>query len=155
MANLREALCRLEKQVTIDVLSALYETPPMGPPGQPWYLNAVCGGSTELEPQELLASLKKIERGMGRMPTVRWGPRPIDIDLLFYDDLVLDSPELVIPHPGIPHRPFVLAPLADIAPHLIHPRLGAPIALLLDRLSDKAKEMRRIAEPGEWYPCMR
>lgn len=152
-ANLREAVCRLEQQVTVDALSALYETPPMGPPDQPRYLNAACGGVTELEPEELLAFIKGVEREMGRTPTVHWGPRIIDIDILFYGDRVLSAPELVIPHPGIPHRPFVLAPLADIAPELTHPHLGESIsALLRARLSDSA-QIRRIREQEEWYPC--
>jgi len=150
-ANLREAICRLEKRVAIDALSALYETLPMGPPDQPWYLNAACGGVTELKPGELLAFIKGVERKMGRTPTVHWGPRIIDIDILFYDDRVLSTPELVIPHPGIPYRLFVLAPLADIAPELTHPHLGEPIsALLRARLSD-SDQIRRIGEREEWY----
>jgi 2-amino-4-hydroxy-6-hydroxymethyldihydropteridine diphosphokinase len=154
-ANLGSAVHRLEKQVTIDVLSALYETPPMGPSDQPRYLNAACGGATELKPEELLAFIKGVEQKMGRVPTVRWGPRIIDIDILFYGDCAIGTPELVIPHPGISHRIFVLAPLADIAPELTHPNLGEPIsALLKARLSD-SDQYRRIAEREEWYPCMK
>ena len=152
-ANLREAVRRLEQRVAIDALSAQYETPPMGPPDQPWYLNAVCGGATELEPRELLASVKRIEREMGRVPTVHWGPRIIDIDILFYDDLVLDSPELVIPHPGILHRPFVLVPLADIAPEFVHPHLGESVSALLQARLSHSCRVRRIVEREEWYPC--
>lgn len=154
-ANLREALRRLGEQVALDSVSALYETPPLGPPDQPWYLNAACCGGTELGPRELLTFIKDIERGMGREPTVRWGPRVIDIDILFYDSLILHTPELVIPHPGIPDRSFVLAPLTDIAPKLIHPQLKEPISVLLDRLLGGSQVPRRIAEAEEWYPCTR
>ena len=153
--NLREAVHRLGGRVAIDGLSALYETPPMGPPDQPWYLNAACTGSTELGPEELLIFVKEIERGMGRVPTRRWGPRLIDIDILFYDDLILASPDLTIPHPGIPHRLFVLAPLADIAPELVHPQLGESISALLNKLSTGSDDIRRIAESEEWHPCMK
>lgn len=152
-ANLWEALHRLKERVAIDTLSALYETLPMGPLDQRWYLNAACGGMTDLKPKELLALVKEIEQGMGRVPTVRWGPRVIDIDILFYDSLVLRTPHLVIPHPGIPHRPFVLVPLADIAPHFIHPSLGESISALLKGLLSAPHEVRRVAEPEEWYPC--
>jgi len=152
-ANLQGAVRRLGEQVAIDALSALYETPPLGPPDQPWYLNAACGGVTALEPGELLAFIKGVEREMGRLPAVHWGPRIVDIDILFYDDLVLDSPHLTIPHPGIPHRSFVLVPLADIAPELRHPRLGESISALLKERLRHTDRVRRIVEPEEWYPC--
>ncbi|MEA3346029.1 MAG: tRNA (adenosine(37)-N6)-dimethylallyltransferase MiaA [Chloroflexota bacterium] len=154
-ANLREALRRLEERIAVETLSALYETPPMGPSDQPWYLNAACCGATELKPRELLAFVKEIEQEMGRVPTVRWGPRVIDIDILFYDDMVMNTPELIIPHPGVSHRPFVLVPLADIAPQFIHPQLKEPISALLKGLSSDLDEVRKVAEPEEWYPCMR
>lgn len=154
-ANLREALRRLEERVTLESVSALYETPPLGPPDQPWYLNAACCGTTELEPRKLLAFIKEIEREMGRVPTVRWGPRIIDIDILFYDGLIVHTPDLIIPHPGIPDRLFVLAPLADIAPGFTHPQLKEPISVLLDRLLGGSQAPRRVAEAEEWYPCTR
>jgi 2-amino-4-hydroxy-6-hydroxymethyldihydropteridine diphosphokinase len=149
--NLREAVHRLQSQVRVDALSALYETPPMGPPDQPRYLNAACGGVTGLEPGELLAFIKAIEQEMGRVPTVRWGPRLIDIDILFYGDLVLSVPGLTIPHPGIPQRPFVLLPLADIAPDFTHPHLGEPVCALLKRRLSDLGQVRKIAESEEWY----
>ena len=152
-ANLREALRRLAEQVAIDALSALYETTPMGPPDQPPYLNAVCRGITGLEPSGLLAFVKEVEHGMGRVPTVRWGPRIIDIDVLLYDSLILDTSDLTIPHPGIPGRAFVLVPLADIAADLVHPTLREPVSALLERLLTAPHEVRRAAEPEEWYPC--
>jgi 2-amino-4-hydroxy-6-hydroxymethyldihydropteridine diphosphokinase len=153
VANLQEALCCLKRGVAIDAISNLYETRPMGPADQPWYLNAVCAGWTELKPMELLAFVKEIEQRMGRVSAGRWGPRIIDIDILFYDDLVLSSSELVIPHPGVPCRAFVLEPLADIAPEFTHPDLGETISALLSRLQTGPGEVRRIAGTEEWYPC--
>lgn len=152
-ANLREALHRLGQRVAIDALSALYETSPLGPPDQPPYLNAVCRGTTGSEPRDLLAFVKKMEREMGRVPSGRWGPRIIDVDILFYDSLILHTGDLTIPHPGIPGRAFVLAPLVDIAADLVHPALGEPVSALLERLSCDLREVRRVAEPKEWYPC--
>ena len=151
-AHLQEAVHRLGRQVSIDLLSGLYETPPMGPQDQPWYLNAACAGTTGLDPRGLLAFVKGIEVDMGRTPTVRWGPRIIDIDLLFYGECVLRSPELVIPHPGIPDRAFVLAPLMDIAPELIHPGLKEPVSALWQRLSGGRSDLRRVASAltGRW-----
>ena len=153
--NLREALHRLAEQVAIDALSALYETSPLGPPDQPPYLNAVCRGTTEAEPRDLLAFVKEVEHVMGRVPVARWGPRIIDIDILLYDSLILHTSDLTIPHPGIPGRTFVLVPLADIAADLVHPTLGEPVSALLQRLLSDPHEVRRVAEPEEWYPCMK
>jgi 2-amino-4-hydroxy-6-hydroxymethyldihydropteridine diphosphokinase len=153
--NLQTAVRRLGKHVAVDALSDLYETPPMGPPDQPWYLNAVCGGLTTLAPRELLAFAKAIEQQMGRIPTMHWGPRSIDVDILFYGDCVYHDSDLVIPHPGIRHRAFVLRPLADIAPDLIHPRLRKPVSALLKGCLQDSNQIRRIAERKEWYPCMK
>jgi 2-amino-4-hydroxy-6-hydroxymethyldihydropteridine diphosphokinase len=154
-ANLQTAVRRLGKHVTVDALSDLYETPPMGPPDQPWYLNAACGGVTALTPEKLLAFVKRVEQQTGRVPSSRWGPRILDIDILFYGDCVYHDPELVIPHPGVHHRAFVLRPLADIAPDLIHPRLREPISALLKGCLEGSDQIRRIAERKEWYPCMK
>lgn len=104
--------------------SPLYLTPPMGPGDQPDYVNAVVRLVTRLAPRHLLQQMQAIERGQGRVRGARWGPRTLDIDLLVYGDLVIDSPDLQVPHPGIARRAFVLCPLHDIAPDLTIPGLG-------------------------------
>ncbi len=91
----------------------------------------VIKGKTSLKPLRLLKFLKRLEASMGRTPTVRYGPRVIDMDILFYNDLVLDSPELSIPHPRLHERAFVLVPLSDLSPTLVHPVLGKSIQTLL------------------------
>jgi 2-amino-4-hydroxy-6-hydroxymethyldihydropteridine diphosphokinase len=105
--------------------SPLYKSAPLGPADQPDYINAVAALETQLAPLELLAELRDIEAQHGRRRDgVRWGPRVLDLDLLLYGDLVLDTPELTLPHPGLHERAFVLYPLADIAPMLVIPGRG-------------------------------
>jgi 2-amino-4-hydroxy-6-hydroxymethyldihydropteridine diphosphokinase len=122
--NLRLAREALPPAVVVEVCSPIYETAPWGYADQPAFLNQVLKAVTQLSPQDLLAYLKQIETRLGRQESFRNGPRLIDIDILFYDDLILDTPELVIPHPRMEGRAFVWAPLADIAPYLRHPILG-------------------------------
>jgi 2-amino-4-hydroxy-6-hydroxymethyldihydropteridine diphosphokinase len=103
----------------LESVSRIYRTPPWGVLDQEDFANACAVGATELSPYEVLAAVKKIEADMGREPTRRWGPRLIDVDILFYGDRSLDDPELTIPHKELFQRGFVLAPLAEIAPTLV------------------------------------
>ena len=132
LANLRAAVDGLEPEVSVLRQSKIYETPPWGFEDQRTFLNMVLQAETNLAPGKLLRFLKEIEVRLGREQSFRWGPRLIDIDILFYDDLVLDTSSMVIPHPRIPERAFVLVPLADIAPDLIHPVEKKSIRELLD-----------------------
>lgn len=134
LANLRAAIAALAPQVRAEAESRIYETPPWGFLDQPAFLNMAIRAQTDLPPADLLAFLKQLETDLGREPTFRNGPRLIDIDILFYDDLILDTPPLVIPHPRLHERDFVLVPLADIAPNFVHPVVRQPIHALLDAL---------------------
>lgn len=114
-------------------LSRIYETEPLGPP-QPPYLNLVAEIRTGLSPKALLEALLEVEGRLGRVRRVRWGPRTIDLDLLLYGDLVLEEEGLILPHPRLHERAFVLVPLLDLLPRGRHPRLGLPFARLLEAL---------------------
>lgn len=127
-ANLAEARRRLPPGVAVETTSAIYETQPWGLPDQPPFLNQVVRGRTTLSPHDLLAYAKQIEREMGRRPAVRYGPRLVDLDLLLYGDQVIESHTLVVPHPRMVERAFVLVPLAELAPELMHPVLVRTIA---------------------------
>src|SRR5262249_12112013 len=110
--------------IKVERVSSVYETAPVGgPPGQGAFLNAAARITTELAPQALMDLLLQTEQRLGRARTVHHGPRTIDLDLLLYDDRVVHEPGLEVPHPRLQERWFVLAPLADIAPDVVHPRL--------------------------------
>jgi 2-amino-4-hydroxy-6-hydroxymethyldihydropteridine diphosphokinase len=128
--NLQNAISNLPPLVSIIIQSPVYKTAPWGYSDQPDFLNQCLKANTTLEPQDLLTYLKEIEVKMGRRETFRFGPRLIDIDILFYDDLILESSTLTIPHPRIGERAFIIIPLADIAPQLYHPVLQKTIQQL-------------------------
>lgn len=133
--NLAAALQQLRELMDISVVSSVYETEPVGYLEQPRFLNITCGGKTALTAQDLLIQVKAIERSIGRRPTFRNGPRPIDIDILFYDNLHITENELTIPHPRMAERAFVLAPLAEIAADAVDPVSGRTVQELLDAVS--------------------
>jgi 2-amino-4-hydroxy-6-hydroxymethyldihydropteridine diphosphokinase len=131
LANLQMAITALAPHASVTAQSPVYETPPWGYLDQPAFLNQALQAETILGPEELLVFLKQIEARLGRLATVLNGPRPIDLDILFYDDLVLETPRLSLPHPRLPGRAFALLPLVDLAPDLRHPVLNKTIRQML------------------------
>ncbi|HEX7541892.1 MAG TPA: 2-amino-4-hydroxy-6-hydroxymethyldihydropteridine diphosphokinase [Anaerolineales bacterium] len=133
-ANLQAAIAALPPAVHVLEQSPVYETPPWGLTDQPAFLNMALKGETHLVPLALLVHLKHLETQLGRTPSIRYGPRLIDMDILFYDELILNTPELTIPHPHLHERAFVLVPLADLEPDLVHPVFDKPVRELLAAL---------------------
>ena len=138
--QLENALTALRQAgVTVRQVSPFIETEPYGVTDQPAFLNGVCEVETALSPQALLALLLNIEAQQGRVRTRHWGPRVIDLDLLLYDDQIIDEPNLKVPHPDMENRAFVLQPLAAIAPQVVHPNLGQTIEMLWQALLARSK----------------
>lgn len=150
MAHLQAALRALGEHGTVLAVSSVYATVPVGPVEQPEFLNAVAQMGTLLAPEALLRALLGIERAQGRdrRNSIPQGPRTLDLDLLLYGDEIVASPGLILPHPSLHKRRFVLAPLAEIAPALRHPVLDRPMRELLDALPDAGQDrisaVRRI-----------
>jgi 2-amino-4-hydroxy-6-hydroxymethyldihydropteridine diphosphokinase len=141
IANLNKAIEELGKVAGNKVLavSSLYKTEPVGGIEQDWFVNAVAEIETGLTPRELLNKLLYIEKNLGRVRDEKWGPRVIDLDILLYDDLVMDEEGLSIPHPYLYERGFVLVPLAEIAPKMIHPKLKKSMTELMEGIHDNYK----------------
>src|ERR1019366_3974720 len=135
--NLAAALQQLREVVTIETVSSVYETEPVGYFEQPRFLNIACCGKTALSAQDLLHYTQTIEVAIGRQPTLRNGPRPIDIDILLFDDLHIHDDSLTIPHPRMNERAFVLFPLAEISPNVVDPITGQTARELLEHVSQE------------------
>jgi 2-amino-4-hydroxy-6-hydroxymethyldihydropteridine diphosphokinase len=143
---LERAIEMLQREVKLESVSSVYETQPVGVRDQPWFLNLVCLGTTRLKPWALLAYVNEIEDELGRTRSEeQYGPRTLDIDILAYDDRVIDDPDLKIPHPRMSERAFVLHPLVEIAPDWRHPVLKKTSEELLDELNGDA--VRPYQEP--------
>jgi 2-amino-4-hydroxy-6-hydroxymethyldihydropteridine diphosphokinase len=139
--NLRAAQMALPPQVQVLRTSRIYETPPWGFIAQPTFLNQVFEVQTDLTPLALLEYLKAIEVNLGRIPTFRYGPRQMDIDILFYGDQVIESPKLTIPHPRLSERAFMLVPLTELAPDWVHPVLHQTIYQMLAQVDPSGVEV--------------
>ena len=140
--NLRRAVAAVRGLGRVSCASSVYETEPMYLEGQGWFLNCVICLESGLAPRALLDALRSIEAEMGRERSVRYGPRVVDLDILFYGDEVVSEPGLEIPHPRIAERLFVLAPLGEIRPGLVHPVLRKTIPELVGSLSTDKKVVR-------------
>jgi 2-amino-4-hydroxy-6-hydroxymethyldihydropteridine diphosphokinase len=146
-ANLREAVDGLSALGEIAAVSSLYETEPVEVLDQPSFLNIAAALKTELAPRDLLREILTVEKTMGRTRTRPKGPRTIDIDIIFYDDAVSEEPGLTLPHPAMHRRMFVLAPLTEIAPNLVHPRFHRKISELRDELGGTGQTVLRLYAP--------
>jgi len=132
LANLKTAIGNLTPQMKVKKKSPVYETQPLEFKEQGAFLNQVVKAETYLEPDALLKHLKRLEIALGREPSFENGPRLIDLDILFFDNMVVDAPSLAIPHPRLHERAFALAPLADLAPDFVHPILNKTVSELLN-----------------------
>ncbi len=146
-ANIEKALKLLGERLQIELVSSIYETEPVGYVEQPVFLNAVCRGQTELGPLQLLSLVKGIEASLGRVSSFPNAPRTIDLDIIFYGNMIMQTPELTIPHPRLEERAFVLIPLLEIAPDLSHPVSGESIKDLAARVQGR-EGVKKIEKLG-------
>jgi 2-amino-4-hydroxy-6-hydroxymethyldihydropteridine diphosphokinase len=149
MGTLRVALAQVARMDGVCLIntSGAWETTPVGPIEQDNYLNAAAAVRTEITPGDLLNALLDLERQHGRERLLRWGPRTLDLDILLYGDLLLEEPGLKIPHPWLSRRRFVLEPLLEIAPKLMHPGQRKPLAYSLEKLRrENDEQVRRVAD---------
>jgi len=141
--NIGTALEQLRQNgVEVQRVSSLYRTQPVGYTAQPWFVNCVAEVATDLMPLQLLRRSKAIERGMGRRPGPKNGPRPIDIDILLYENVVMRSAELTIPHPRLAERRFVLVPLSEVAPDIEHPLSRLTVRQMLQATPDTSQVIK-------------
>ena len=146
LGNLRQAVHLLENQrIRVTTRSDVFETNPVGVENQRRFLNACILVQTDLSPLELLAETQLVETQLGRARDVRWGPRTIDLDILLFDKMIVNEETLVIPHPRMTERAFVLVPLAQICPGRLHPGTGETIAALAEKIRDEDRSMQPIA----------
>jgi 2-amino-4-hydroxy-6-hydroxymethyldihydropteridine diphosphokinase len=145
--QLRDAQTRLAAAGRVVAVSSLYETEPVEFTEQPWFLNCAVALETSKTPQQLMAAILRIEEEMGRRRVQKKGPRSIDIDILLFDNVIVDSKELTIPHPAMHQRRFVLEPLVEIAPNILHPVLKKTIRELNDALP-AGQTVRRMPRSG-------
>jgi 2-amino-4-hydroxy-6-hydroxymethyldihydropteridine diphosphokinase len=136
--RLGKAIGSLRKTGDVLKVSGFHKTKPYGKTDQPDFVNCALELETSLSPEELLASIHTIEGRMGRIRTEKWGPRTIDIDIVFFGGLVIDTPELKIPHPDMQNRDFVLKPLMELCPDLVHPVLGKTVRELAEDLMKRS-----------------
>lgn len=141
---LNQAVAEMKKIADTSIIwaSSIYETEPCGNTEQAKFLNAALEIETPLQPPELLRVTKEIERRLGRVATVKWGPREIDIDVLLYDGLVYDDETLIVPHPEIEKRKFVLVPLKEIAPDVVHPINGMTVEEMANACRDTGRVVK-------------
>ncbi|MDP6063413.1 MAG: 2-amino-4-hydroxy-6-hydroxymethyldihydropteridine diphosphokinase [SAR202 cluster bacterium] len=147
-ASLERAVHTLRGLGTVDAVSPTHSTQPVGFSGQPIFSNAVCRLWTQQDPFELVADLLTIQRRVSGPRSFIMGPRALDLDLLIFGTWVLDTPGLVLPHPRMAEREFVLLPLADIVPGLVHPVLGETVLTLLDRVRSERVERYSLVDFG-------
>ena len=145
LAHIQNAIHTLSKTegITLQKISSVYKTDPVGYEAQAEFLNGVAAVQTSLPPLRLLYILKDIETEVGRLHRIRWGPREIDLDILIYGDLCLHTEKLIIPHPEMHLRRFVLVPLAEITPNLVHPVFQETIQTLCNRLEDDKSVLKK------------